>query len=150
MRCVPLLLLALAFAGCSKYAGDTRENVAESRARIDIAELGNFSFDNSNGTLADVPQSTRKLEGQTVEVAGEVYLPDTNGKFLLARRNLEAPLSQRIIICQFPDHRAHGLDEKTWVKVVGKFHIRIEKDETDRIKPIFRIEVQKATTAALP
>jgi hypothetical protein len=47
--------------------------------RVDLKALGNFQFDQVEGTINDVPEQWRKLDGKKVALDGEMYVTNTSG-----------------------------------------------------------------------
>src|SRR5690349_7064920 len=45
-------------------------------AEVDLKALGNFTFDQANGTIGDVPERYRKLDGKKVELKGFMFSPE--------------------------------------------------------------------------
>lgn len=44
---------------------------------VDLKSLGNFPFDDSNGTKTDIPQRWRDLDGKRVALEGFMFAPDS-------------------------------------------------------------------------
>src|SRR6185437_16986448 len=42
---------------------------------VNLKAMGNFSFDENNGTINDVPQQWRDLDGKKLSLIGEIYAP---------------------------------------------------------------------------
>src|SRR5262245_62987183 len=47
--------------------------------KVNLKALGNFEFDNTNGTANDVPAKWRELDGKNLVLDGEIYAPTEAG-----------------------------------------------------------------------
>ena len=52
---------------------------ADGVAEVDLKSLGNFPFDDTNGTVNDIPTIWRKLDGKRVALEGFMFAPDSAG-----------------------------------------------------------------------
>ena len=46
---------------------------------VDLKSLGNFPFDDTNGTVNDIPAKWRELDGKKVALEGFMFAPDSAG-----------------------------------------------------------------------
>src|SRR5262245_4734368 len=46
---------------------------------VDLKSMGNFSFDDLNGTSNDIPAKWRQLDGKRILLQGEVFAPNEAG-----------------------------------------------------------------------
>ena len=54
------------------------ENVGDLK-KVDLKAMGNFPFDEINGTVNDIPERYRALDGQKVQLEGEIWAPNEAG-----------------------------------------------------------------------
>src|SRR6185437_10631795 len=66
LACTVIIILPLALGGIWLV----RKDWSSPCRRIDFPTLGAFDMDQEHGTLADIPPSIRRLDGQQVELQG--------------------------------------------------------------------------------
>jgi hypothetical protein len=123
-----------------KVRGDVTE--------VDLKAMSLFPFDQVRGTLEDVPERFRELDGKKVELVGEMYLVnfagDDVGRFDLVYSISKCcgqgpPMIQHFV-------QAKGRDGKLvpyyqgLVKVTGTLHVDVKRG-TDRVESVYQLEV---------
>jgi hypothetical protein len=121
---------------------------------VDLKALGNFSFDETTGTVADIPQTYRQLDGKKVELTGYMYSPQSAGD-----RGTEFQFVYNVTKCCFSgpprvQERVYGYvkdgkdvpvyDMYTFARVTGTLHVRVVRDETGSVHSVYDLDVDKA------
>jgi hypothetical protein len=78
--------------------------------KVDLKAMGNFPFDEVNGTVDDIPQRYRELDGQKVQLEGEVF-DDTEAGDRMTRFQLVYSIAK----CCFGG--PPKVQERVWVQV---------------------------------
>src|SRR3954451_6632795 len=121
---------------------------------VDLKALGNFSFDQTAGTVADVPERYRQLDGKKVQLEGFMYSPQSAGD-----RGTEFQFVYNVTKCCFNgpplvQERVYGrvkdskdvpiYDMYTFARVTGTLHVRVNHDEVGGVHSVYDIDVDKA------
>jgi hypothetical protein len=121
---------------------------------VDLKALGNFAFDDSAGTVAEVPERYRKLDGKKVELEGFMYSPQSAGE-----RGTEFQFVYNVTKCCFSgpplvQERVYGhvkdgsdvpiYDMNTFARVTGTLHVRVIRDEAGSVHSVYDLDVDKA------
>jgi hypothetical protein len=121
---------------------------------VDLKALGNFAFDDSAGTVAEVPERYRKLDGKKVELEGFMYSPQSAGE-----RGTEFQFVYNVTKCCFSgpplvQERVYGhvkdgsdvplYDMYTFARVTGTLHVRVIRDEAGSVHSVYDLDVDKA------
>jgi hypothetical protein len=120
---------------------------------VDLKALGNFPFHQSNGTLNDVPQRFRELDGQKVRLEGFMFGVDTAGN-----RGRKFEFVYNVSDCCFNGppqvqervfaYAKNGLpvyDSSVFAEIVGTLHVRIVKNpDTGEISSLYDMEVESS------
>ncbi len=118
---------------------------------VDLKAMGNFPFDDSVGTEADVPAVYRKLDGAKVVFDGQMYVDYTSAPrverfqlvYSIANCCFNGPprVQERVFAHAKPGELVTvcgGL-----ARVYGTLHIRAQK-ENGRVVSVFDMDVDKA------
>jgi hypothetical protein len=122
-------------------------------SEVDLKSMSNFEMDQSHGTLADVPERFRGLDGKKVLVMGEVApTNDTAGvkvnRFTLCYSVAKCcyggpPKVQHFVACKVPGGRAvTNYVGGPPVKVFGTLHINVTRDG-DAITSVYQLDVER-------
>jgi hypothetical protein len=119
---------------------------------VDLKAMSSFDMDQINGTMQDIPQKFRNLEGQKVLLIGEMWAPVDAGDGTLAYFVLVYSKTK----CCFngPPLAQHFVDGnvmqgasvyyyETPVKVWGTLHVYVRKDAGGVIKSIYHVDIEK-------
>ena len=121
---------------------------------VDLKAMGNFNFDETAGTVADVPGTYRQLDGKKVELEGFMYNPQSAGD-----RGTEFQFVYNVTKCCFSgpprvQERVYGhvndgkdvplFDMYTFARVTGTLHVRVVRDEVGGVHSVYDIDVDKA------
>lgn len=124
-----------------------RGNVIE----VDLKSMSNFPFDQTNGTINDIPKQFRELDGKRVVVTGEIYAPDS------ASGDLDHfDLVYSIAKCCFsgPPQIQHFVHSRVkdggtvpylsgLVEVVGILKVDVQKDpKTGKVAQVYALDVE--------
>lgn len=122
------------------------------RFNVDLKALGNFRFDDSSGTVSDVPAQFRKLDGKRVALEGFVAPDNSAGRSINAFTfvyNIQKccfngpPLVQERVFATVPENRTiYYSDEE--IRIIGILHVSAEKDEVGKIEQVYSIDVERA------
>ena len=104
---------------------------------VDLKSMSNFEMDQNNGTLDDVPIQYRELDGQRVQLEGEMWSPSASGNhvdnFVLVYSITKCCIGpvikvQHLVISAVPANVSASFYQGQ-VRVVGKLHIKVHREE---------------------
>ncbi|MFT3788066.1 MAG: hypothetical protein QM770_18155 [Tepidisphaeraceae bacterium] len=111
---------------------------------LTMIALGDFVFDQRNGTIEDVPRQFMALDGHRVNVIGEMWMLDTSGRSwnltqISGRDQHRAPLVQQFVFCHAatPTPQSEGR-----VKVSGVLRLHLVRAD-GRVEQLFSLEADK-------
>lgn len=129
-------------SGGVKDRGDYKE--------VDLKAMSDFPFDQNKGTLADVPERWRQLDGQRILVTGEIWAPNSTSPRL---NNFELVYSISQCCFSGPPQIQHFVQAdvpegsvpyyRGLVKVLGTLRVDIERDEEGKVARVYRMEVER-------
>jgi hypothetical protein len=120
-------------------------------AEVDLKAMSNFPFDQTNGTVNDIPKQWRELDGKKIQVTGEIYAPDS------ASADLDHfDLVYSIAKCCFngPPQIQHFVHARVkdggtvpylngLVEVVGVLKVDVKKDPaTGKVSQVYAMDVE--------
>jgi hypothetical protein len=120
--------------------------------KVDLKSMSSFVFDQTGGTISDVPEKWRALDGQRIVLEGEMVPPSLSarggtGKFELVYSVQKCcfsgvPQIQHFIQCTVPSGAEvpflAGL-----VRVAGTLRVDVTRDpETNAINGVFHLAVE--------
>lgn len=125
---------------------------------VDLKAMSSFPFDQENGTLEEVPEQWRKLDGQRVELVGEMWAPNAAGNLVS-----EFSLVYSIEKCCFsgPPQVQHFVQTtvkggkvvpyyREPVRATGTLRVNIIRDEVaGKVASIYQFEVEKLRPASM-
>ena len=124
------------------------KNVGGGYKEVDLKAMSSFSFDQVNGTLNDVPQKWRDLNGQKVVVFGEIWAPDAAGPDI---PNFELVYSIQKCCFSGPPQIQHFVQSRVTkgavpylsglVKVRGILHVDVKPGE-GKIASVYQLDVE--------
>ena len=118
---------------------------------VDLKAMSTFGFDQNNGTIDDIPQKWRDLDGQKVVMYGEIWQPLTAGDGRVGAFDLcysiakccfsGPPQVQHFVKCRvMPDRVAYPYPNL--VKVTGTLHVNVVRDgEGGKISQVYAMDV---------
>jgi hypothetical protein len=116
---------------------------------VDLKALGNFMFDAQGGSINDVPQKWRALDGQKVVLVGEMFAPneasDNVRRFELVYSIAKCcfggpPKVQERVFCEVP--KSEGVEfVQGLARVTGVLHVEPKKDN-GAVTSLYRLDVQ--------
>ncbi len=114
---------------------------------VDLKHLGFFEFDPLKGTSDSIPKEFRELDGQRVLLRGEMWSAESS------QQGQDFQLVYSIAKCCFggpPKVQervfAHAPNEVQiyggMVDVIGRIHVKVERDETGIVRSVYRLDVE--------
>jgi hypothetical protein len=117
---------------------------------VDLKAMSLFHFDQNTGTIDDVPDKWRALDGQKVKVVGEMWQPYSAGN-LVGRFELVysiakccfsgPPQIQHFVQCLVSPGKTVGYHTGP-VEVTGTMHVKVTRDEAGKITGVYHMEVE--------
>ena len=116
----------------------------------DLKAMSDFPFDQNNGTIDDIPQKWRQLDGKTVQVIGQIWAPDSASPALT-----HFQLCYSIAKCCFngPPQIQHFVQARAakgyvyysdgLVRVTGVLHVKV-KNEGGKVTQVYAMDVENA------
>jgi hypothetical protein len=120
---------------------------------VDLKAIGNFPFNEMAGTINDVPAKWRALDGKQVILDGYVYAPNSSGdrvnQFQFVYNVTKCcfsgpPQVQERVFAVTPKGGMPDPGMYTMVRISGKMHVEVVKDETGKVSSIYRLDVNGA------
>jgi len=120
---------------------------------VNLQSMGNFEMDQRMGTLADIPQRYRDLNGKKVLLQGEVapagYSAGRGSDFDLCYSVAKCcfggpPKVQHFVACKVPKD-AKKVPDWIWsgqIKVFGTLHVKVKK-EGELITSIYQLDIER-------
>lgn len=103
---------------------------------VDLKALGNFPFNENTGTVNDIPERYRALDGQRVQLQGQVFAPDEAGDrmtrfqlvYSIQKCCLGGPpqVQERVFVEVPPDLQVENLHQE-YASVIGTLHIDLTR-----------------------
>jgi hypothetical protein len=120
--------------------------------RVDLKSLGNFPFNDSSGTVDNIPPEFRKLDGKRVALEGFIWAGDGAGDkvnsfqfvYNIAKCCFGGPpLVQERVFATVPnDGSVDYLPDE--IRIIGTLHVSTQKDpEVGKILKVYTIDVEK-------
>ncbi|HTL31465.1 MAG TPA: DUF3299 domain-containing protein [Tepidisphaeraceae bacterium] len=106
--------------------------------KVDLKAMGNFPFDDVNGTVNDIPERYRNLDGKNLILEGEVFAPDEAGdrmtQFQLVYSIAKCcfggpPKVQERVFVEVPGNMKVPNLSYAFARVSGKLKIDLRKEE---------------------
>jgi hypothetical protein len=149
----PFLAIGYVFVSYEMTGGVTNHG---DYASVDLKALGNFPFDQANGTINDIPERYRKLDGKRVVLDGYMWAPTSAGP-----RGTQFQFVYNVAKCCFGgppqvQERVYGYippakrdeiqiyDSWTFVQLTGVLHVRVVRDGDGVIRSVYDMDVEKA------
>ena len=118
---------------------------------VDLKAMGFFEMNPDTATLKDIPQQYRELDGQKVQLSGEIYDPLTaSGRlseftlvYSIAKCCFGGPpkVQERVFATVAPGKKVEGGDG-TYYDVVGTLHINMKRDpKTNTLIEVYHLDV---------
>ncbi len=119
---------------------------------VNLQAMSTFSFDQQNGTLDQVPQKWRDLNGQQVVLQGEMWAGgmavDELSRFDLVYSKTKCcfsgpPQVQHFVKAQVVGNRKVPFYD-SMVRVTGKLRVNVTKNlETGAVESVYQLEVEQ-------
>lgn len=120
---------------------------------VDFKSMVTFNFDQATGTAADIPEQYRALDGQKVQLRGQIFDPDTVGSkvqnFQLVYNRGECCFSGEPQVEHFVHAKAEGdaVDYYNgFVDARGTLHVDVQSD-ANGVKQVWRMDVEEIKPA---
>ena len=122
--------------------------------QVDLRAMSTFPFDQNNGTINDVPEQWRALNGQKVVLYGEMWQPTSAGDkvdtFELVYSIAKCCLSGPPQIQHFVHSRVNQGGQADYynglVKVTGTLNVNVVKDE-GKVVSVYQLHVDTVEPA---
>jgi hypothetical protein len=125
---------------------------------VDLKAMSSFPFDQENGTLGDVPEKWRELDGKRVELVGEMWNQNAAGEYVN-----QFDLVYSIEKCCFsgPPQVQHFVKTvakdgspipyyRVPVKAVGTLRVNVVRDESaGRVGSVYQFELERLEPASM-
>ena len=118
--------------------------------KVDLKALGYFPFDQDKGTVANVPQKWRDLDGKKVTLEGFCVFPDTAAggvtRFQFVYNVGKCcyggpPLVQERVFGFVPGGMSIP-DQDTIVQLTGVLHVNVQRDSAGKVESIYTLDVK--------
>jgi hypothetical protein len=129
---------------------------ADGVTEVDLKAMSSFPFDQDNGTLEQVPEQWRALNGKKVELVGEMWQPNAAGDavdsfslvYSIAKCCVtSAPQIQHFVQAKAADNRPIPLYSGP-VKAIGTLRVNVIKDEaSNKITAVYQLELEELRRA---
>ena len=120
-------------------------------AVVDLKAIGNFPFDQQDGTLENVPKAYRDLDGKKVKLRGYMWSPKSAGErgteFQFVYDVNECcfkgpPQVQERVYCYAPKGRTFRIFSYQFAEITGTLHVRIVRDKEGAIYSVYDLDVE--------
>ena len=120
---------------------------------VELKAIGNFDFDQVNGTINDVPPQWRALDGNRVRITGDLMPWSGNGpsQVLLGRWQYGyrgPPRVQQFVLARAKPGNTLVLPDGDSVVVAGALHVKIEHERDGHLGFIYVMDVDEIESAA--
>jgi len=118
---------------------------------VDLKALGFYEFDGMHGTLDDVPEKWRGLDGKRVQLTGFMWDPYSSEYV----RNFQfvynitkccfngPPLVQERVFAHIPDNMPPAPNYGNFVTLTGILHVKVENPDGGKVIAVYTIDVEK-------
>jgi len=119
---------------------------------VDLKAMSLFHFDQESGTIEDVPQKWRELDGQKVKVVGEMWDPYSAGNQVVGFQLVYSiakccfsgpPQIQHFVQARVVPGKSVGYDTGP-VEVTGTLRVNVTRNELGKITGVYHLEVESA------
>jgi hypothetical protein len=119
---------------------------------VDLKALGFYDFDGNHGTIDDVPEKWRALDGQRVQLTGFMWAPNSSGWYV---RDFQfvynitkccfsgPPQVQERVFAHVPDNMPPAPYYGDLSTLTGILHVHIENPTGDKVIAVYTIDVEK-------
>jgi hypothetical protein len=124
---------------------------------VELKQMSNFDMDQVMGTVQDVPERYRQLDGKRVMLEGEIApggfsSGGTTHSFSLCYSVAKCcfggpPKVQHFVLCTPADGKPMPYVSDGPVKVYGKLSVKVVKEDTGKIGSIFQMAVERVEPA---
>jgi hypothetical protein len=128
------------------------KDVGGGLTQVDLKAMSSFPLDQQNGTINDIPEQWRKLDGKRVVLYGEMWQPMSASNNDVATFDLCYSIAK----CCFsgPPQVQHFVRSKVipgksleaypnLVKVVGTLHVKVIRDDAaSKLSSVYQLDVE--------
>jgi hypothetical protein len=152
---VALVLALVGYALKVTYESVIQGGVVSSgdHYRVELKQMSNFEMDQTLGTVADVPERFRNLDGKKVVLEGEVAPGGISAGDMVKQFSLcysvakccfgGPPRVQHFVACSAGGRPMPNYDGAGPVRVFGTLHIKVIKTDVGTIASIFQMDVER-------
>jgi hypothetical protein len=150
------VLVMLALVGYPLYVFVVEEVTGGKRdigggyTQVNLKAMSTFRFDGVNGTVEDVPQTWRELDGKKIVTDGEMWAPLSAGNRITAFQLVYSvanccytsePQIQHFVQARVLPGKAVGYYSGR-VKVAGTLHVKVTRDEAGKVNGVYHLDVE--------
>jgi hypothetical protein len=125
------------------------KNAANGYKLVDLKAMSTFEFDQTNGTINDIPAKWRDLDGQKVILHGEMWSPSGAGNtvdsfelcYSIAKCCFQGPPLVQHFVHAAPLKGAQLAYYSGQVEVKGILHVKVERD-AGKVSRIYSVEAE--------
>jgi hypothetical protein len=131
------------------YVDASRNHGISRDGLVDLKALGNFPFDETNGTINDVPPVYRALDGKRVALDGFMYAGNGAGDevsafqfvYNIAKCCFNGPpkVQERVFARSSKPVPYYG----QMVRCIGTLHVGVKKNEAGQTNSVYELDVDK-------
>lgn len=119
---------------------------------VDLGDLGAFPLDDQHGSLKDVPEEFRRLDGKTIVVSGMLFHGDPRAGFQLVefstpRPNSAPRVQERIFV--YPPVTWTPPAGAPFVRVFGKLQVNPKRNAEGTIVSLYELDADQILPGAL-
>ena len=121
---------------------------------VDLKAIGNFPFNDTTGTIKDVPKQFRDLDGKQVTLEGFVYAPNAASDdidsfqfvYNVTRCCFSGPpqVQERVFAVVPPGRRFPNPGMYTMVQISGVMHVAVVKDDAGKTSSVYTLNLNGA------
>lgn len=145
----PFMWILYSVIDANVYGGIHRHG---NYSEVDLKALGFYEFDGTHGTIDDVPEKWRALDGQRVQLQGFMWAPDSAGygvrDFQFVYNITKCcfngpPLVQERVFAHVPDNMPPVPYYYQFATLTGILHVKVENPTGMKVIAVYTIDVEK-------
>ena len=145
----PFLYILYSVIDANVYGGIHNHG---SYSEVDLKALGFYDFDGVHGTIDDVPQKWRDLDGKRVQLTGFMWAPNSSGwgvrDFQFVYNITKCcfngpPLVQERVFAHVPDDVPPAPYYGNFVTLTGILHVKVDNPDGNKVIAVYTIDVEK-------
>jgi hypothetical protein len=147
---IPLLFPVYVFVNQTLTGGIQR---ADGFSKVDLKSLGFFEFEQTTGTIKDVPKKWRDLDGQKVQLTGYMFsnlaasrVRDFELVYSVTKCCFNGPpmVQERVFVHIPADRPAMPYNMAAFMQMTGTLHVKVVKNEDGVIQSVYTLDLEAA------